>query len=100
MELLRHGMVTGIKFQEQDALQCESCFMGIQTKQSFSKKGGTQAKEMLALVHSDVCGPMTEKSISGYRYFLTFIDDKTRKTFVYFLKGKDKILSKFKNSQH
>jgi hypothetical protein len=100
MKLLRDGMFTGIKFQEQDALQRKLCFMGGQTKQPFSKKGGTRAKEMLALVHSDVCGPMSEKSISGYRYFLTFIDDKTRKTFVYFLKGKDKVLSKFKNSQH
>ena len=47
-------------------------------------------------MHSDVCGPMCEKSISGYRYFLTFIDDKTRKTSVYFLKGKDEVVCKFK----
>jgi hypothetical protein len=88
-------MVTGIKFQEQGTLCCESCLMGGQTKQPFNKKGGTRAKEILELVHSDVCGAMSEKSISGYRYFLTFIDDKTRKTFVYFLKSKDELVCKF-----
>ena len=95
MKLLRDGMVTGIKSQEQCILCCESCLMGGQTKQPFNKKGGTRAKEILELVHSDVCGPMSEKS-SGYRYFLTFIDDKTRKTFVYFLKSKDEVVCKFK----
>lgn len=31
---------------------------------------------------------MEKDSISGKRYFLTFIDDKTRKIFIYFLKTK------------
>ena len=96
IKLLRDGIVTCIKFQEQGILCCESCSMGGKTKQPFNKKGGTRAKEVLELVHSDVCGQMSEKSISGYRYFLTFIDDKTRKTFVYFLKSKDEVVCKFK----
>jgi hypothetical protein len=37
---------------------------------------------------------MSEASCSGFCYFLILIDDKTRKTFVYFLGGKDKVLSK------
>ena len=65
MKVLRDGMVTGIKFQEQGTLCCESCLMGGQTKQPFNKKGGTRVKEILELVHSDVCGPMSEKSVSG-----------------------------------
>lgn len=43
----------------------------------------------------DICGPMKNPSIGGARYFLTFIDDKTRKTFVFFLKSKDQVFAKF-----
>jgi hypothetical protein len=39
---------------------------------------------------------MSKNSIGGARYFVTFIDDKTRKTFVYFLKSKDEVFAKFK----
>jgi len=38
---------------------------------------------------------MQTPSWGGARYFLTFIDDKTRKTFIYFLKGKDEVFIKF-----
>jgi len=44
----------------------------------------------------DVCGPMSQSSVGGARYFVTFIDDKTRKTFVYALKSKDEAFVKFK----
>jgi transposase InsO family protein len=45
----------------------------------------------------DVCGPMKNESIGGAKYFLTFIDDKTRKMFVYFLKSKDQVFAKFQD---
>jgi hypothetical protein len=34
-----------------------------------------RAKEILELIHSDICGPMQTLSIGGAKYFLTFIDD-------------------------
>src|SRR5947199_400514 len=40
------------------------------------------------LIHSDICGWITPNSIGGARYFLTFIDDATRYTFLYPLKSK------------
>jgi hypothetical protein len=39
---------------------------------------------------------MSSSSISGYVYYLSFIDDYSRKTWIYFLKSKDKVFSKFK----
>jgi len=39
---------------------------------------------------------MQHKSFGGSRYFLTFIDDYTRKVFVFFLKSKDEVLDYFK----
>ena len=39
---------------------------------------------------------MQENSLGGSRYFVTFIDDKSRFTAVYFMKTKDQVLEKFK----
>ena len=40
--------------------------------------------------------PISSKSLSGYAYYVSFIDDFSRKTWVCFMKNKDKVFSKFK----
>jgi hypothetical protein len=47
------------------------------------------------LVYSDLCGPFSSPSLSGCKYFLTFIDDFSRCTWVYLLKLKSKFFDKF-----
>ena len=47
-------------------------------------------------MHSDVCGPLKVKSFTGALYFVTFIDDCSRKLWVYVVKTKDQDLEKFK----
>lgn len=49
----------------------------------------------MELVHSDVCGPFSQRSFSGARYFVSFIDDYSRKLFVYALKSKSEVFAKF-----
>lgn len=51
--------------------------------------------ELLQVVHTDVCGPFTE-SIGGAFYFITFTDDNSSYTAVYFLRKKSEALSAFK----
>lgn len=71
--------------------------MGKQTKQPRKKSTGTVRKTVvLGLIHSELCGPMNEMSFGKSSYLITFIDDFTRKTFVYFLKLKGKFMKKFK----
>jgi len=48
-------------------------------------------------VHTNVCGPIKPMSTGQNRYFLTFIDDFSRKTWIYFLKRKSKVLNCFKD---
>ena len=48
------------------------------------------------MIHSDVCGPMFVSSLGGSRYYVTFINDYTRHTSVYFMKTKEEVLEKFK----
>ena len=45
---------------------------------------------------SRLCGPMSSNSLRGYAYYVSFIDDFSRKTWVYFMKNKDEVFSKFK----
>ena len=75
---------------------CEGCMMGKQHRQSFPKDGATRASKALEIVHSDVCGPMKTMSLGGARYFLTFIDDFSRKMWVYPLKAKSECFERFK----
>ena len=76
---------------------CESCIQGKQHKATFPVRSDCEkTKEPLDLVHSDVCGKINCKSVSGAEYFLTFVDDKTRYTWVYVLKRKSDVFAKFK----
>lgn len=43
------------------------------------------ANELMNLVHIDVCVPMKTTMIGGVRYFVMFVDDYSRKTFLYYL---------------
>ena len=51
---------------------------------------------MLELVHTDLCGPMSTLSHAQNRYFILFIDDLTRMTWVYFVRQKSEVFVIFK----
>jgi len=55
-----------------------------------------RSKEILELVHSDVCGPMPVPYSSGYRYYVTFIDDYSRRTWIFFMNTKDEVFNLFR----
>lgn len=75
---------------------CELCIMGKQHREPFLKKKSWRAKEKLELVHSDIYGPMPIASLGGATYFLTFIDDFSRKVWVYPLREKSQTFTVFK----
>ncbi|GKD50569.1 putative RNA-directed DNA polymerase [Tanacetum coccineum] len=70
--------------------------LGKQTRLAFKSRSPFRMKNMLDLVHSDVCGPMKTKTLGGCSYFVTFIDDHSRKVWVYTLKTKDQVSDVFK----
>lgn len=73
---------------------CKGCALGKNTKRPFGSSA-SRSKEILDLIHFDVCGPMTPKSLGGHLYYVTFIDDHSRKTWVYLVKTKDEVFTKF-----
>jgi len=68
----------------------QGCALGKYAKATFPRSKH-RAKSVLGLIHLDICGPMFVKALSGVEYFLTFIDDHSRKTWIYFLKTKDEV---------
>ncbi|CAA0831270.1 Unknown protein, partial [Striga hermonthica] len=53
-------------------------------------------ENVLEMVYSDVCGPMEMESLGGSIYFVTCIDDASRKLWVYFLRTKGEVFQYFK----
>ncbi|KAI5327261.1 hypothetical protein L3X38_026657 [Prunus dulcis] len=49
------------------------------------------------MVHSDVSGPAPLESFDGYRYYVTFVDDFSRVTWLHLLKFKSEVMDAFKN---
>ncbi len=88
------GKLPGLKSVEVDFR--ETCILGKQKRVSFKKAGKAPAKEKLELVHTDVWGPASVSSIGGKQYFVTFIDDHSRKVWVYFLRHKSDVFEAFK----
>jgi hypothetical protein len=74
---------------------CGGCLIGKQAKKPFDMSGSKRANEVLELVHSDVW-EATNESFGGNKYFVSFIDDKSRYTAVYFLNHKSEVLTAFK----
>jgi hypothetical protein len=89
-------MVTGLpKIQEKPDSVCKGCAQGKNVKHSFPNSN-SRAKRVLDIVHSDVCGPMSTTSLSNYVYYVSCIDDYSRKTWIYLLKAKNEVFGKFK----
>jgi transposase InsO family protein len=88
-------MVEGIpELQSTHEGICKGCALGKNVKKPFSNNNN-RSKEILDLIHSNVCGPMPVRSLGGSLYYVIFIDDYSRKTWLYILKTKDKVFNKF-----
>ncbi|GJU78159.1 retrotransposon protein, putative, ty1-copia subclass [Tanacetum coccineum] len=75
--------------------QCVSCISGKMTRKPFSHKT-KKVKDVLGLIHTDVCGPLRHVSKKGASYFITFTDDYSRYGYVYLLKHKHEVFETFK----
>ncbi|KAJ9551831.1 hypothetical protein OSB04_015876 [Centaurea solstitialis] len=92
--LVARGKLPDLK--KVDSEFCESCVLGMKKKVSFVMEGQTPKAQKLELVYTDVYGPTPVSSLGGSNYYVTFIDDSTRKVWVYFLKNKFDVFNTFK----
>eukprot|EP00253_Pinus_taeda_P025456 PITA_25456 len=69
---------------------------GEKKRVTFLRVGKEKKNEKLELVHTDVWGPAQVSSLGGSRYYVTFIDDATIKTWIYCIKNKSDVFDTFK----
>lgn len=95
--LNQNNMVRGLNLvNTYDSIDCEICLKGKISTLPFPKCSDSKSRGVLNLIHSDICGPMRTASLGGFKYFALFIDDFSRKIFVYFLKNKSDVFNSFK----
>ena len=73
----------------------EDCVLGKSTRASFNKSVN-KTKSILDYVHSDLWGPSQVSSLGRKRFFMSIIDDYSRKVWVYVLRTKDQVFGRFK----
>ena len=69
--------------------------MSLVNLQSISPRVNKRASTPFELVHSDVWGPCPFVSPTGFRYFVTFIDDYSQTTWLYLVKNRFELFSHF-----
>jgi hypothetical protein len=89
-------MVKGLPNVQECEDKCTDCLVGKQQRSSIPKQANWRASMKLELIHSDICGPISPQSNGGNRYFATFTDDYSRKTWIYLLKEKSAVFDVFK----
>ena len=91
--LSRHGLL----FIKGTSLEtCSDCLFAKKHRVSFRIYPPHKRPHVLDLIHTDVC-TISDKSISGCSYFVTFIDDHSRKVWAFVFKSKDQVLDVFKH---
>jgi hypothetical protein len=92
---LRQAFTGGLKVAAKRHDPCKGCALGKYARRAFPSSEH-RSKGILDLIHLDVCGPMSVQSISGFSYYVIFIDDYSSKTWIYFLKTKDDVFDRFR----
>ena len=96
---LAKGLAVGFSLEDiadPDAtIQCDACSRSKSTRLPFPKSSLNRSAKLLHLVHSDLAGPF-QTSLAGAHYYITFIDDHSRYTWVSYLKRKGDAFDAFK----
>jgi transposase InsO family protein len=94
-DLVKKQSVQGLPNLNFENKFCEGCVIGKQMRRQFEKSKFSVTKP-LELIHTDICGPITPGLFSGKEYLITFINNYSRKYWVYFLKKKSETFETFK----
>jgi len=96
-KMIREDLVTGLKITSSSKPDpiCEPCLAGKMVADPFPSSSHHSTK-LLGLIHSDVHGPIKVASHSGFKYWVTFIDDSGKFRAGYLMKKKSETFSSFK----
>lgn len=85
--LIARGLLGSTKFEP---FNCLNCQLAKQPVLSFNNSDSV-SDSPFGLIHSDIWGPSPISSVNGFRYFVLFIDDYSRFTWIYFLKHRSEL---------
>ena len=88
-------MVEGLSVIKETTGICKGCVVGKHPEHKLERGKVNRDTCILGLIHSDISGPMPVTSMNGSRYLITFIDDFSRYTWVFFLKKKSEVCEIF-----
>ena len=74
--------------------QCKGCTFGKFVKATFHQKDRC-TMTILERIHTDMCGPFSVASTTKHRYYVIFVDDFSRKCWIFFMQKKSETFSKF-----
>ena len=84
---LHHGVLKFLKKSIRGAPElstkrddvCRGCVLGKYAKAAY-QRNNNRDESVLGMIHSDICGPISTRDLSGVDYFITFIDDHSKNT--------------------
>jgi len=91
--LIKEGILHDLDFSDFDT--CVNCVKGKVTAK-VRNTGANRSDNVLELINTGICGPITLTSMGRYRYFITFIDDYSRFGWINLLQEKSSSLDAFK----
>ena len=91
--MVKEGILVDLDFSDFD--KCVDCIKG-KFPAKTRAKGANRCDEILQLIHTDICGPITPATMGGFRYYISFIDDHSRFGWVELLQKKSESLDAFK----
>ena len=77
-------------------LKCETCVLAKSDRANYPLSFN-KSTVLFTLIHTDVWGPSLKPSMHGYRWYVIFVDDYTRMTWLYLLKHKDEVFNIFQS---
>jgi transposase InsO family protein len=92
-QLVSRGLLGPVS---KDNFDCVSCQLGKQPALPF-QNNESMSTGIFDLIHSDVWGPSPINSLGGSRYFVVFVDDYSRYSWVFLMRSRDELLNIYRN---
>lgn len=98
VQMVKLGMIKGVDLDfNSEPSFCETCVKAKITRKPLPQATETRATEYGGRVHSDLWGPAPVESIGHSVYMITFTDDHTRESRLYYLKKKSENFTALKH---